>query len=156
MLGRLPFQLRRKRLRPVRDDRRGLGCLFDWREMPRVLDDMQLCLRAERLDILVLGNRAEDVLSSGDQEHRRGEMPDCRRRIRPRDQGADLALVDGGGHPQHHLAQSIHHRRIGDREHVGGCPGEDLFADKQPTLMFNGYADQVADLYRGMDLAKFY
>jgi sulfoxide reductase catalytic subunit YedY len=34
--------------------------------------------------------------------------------------------------------------------------GEGLFADKQPTLMFNGYADQVADLYRGMDLAKFY
>ena len=34
--------------------------------------------------------------------------------------------------------------------------GEDLFADKQPTLMFNGYADQVAGLYRGMDLAKFF
>jgi len=34
--------------------------------------------------------------------------------------------------------------------------GEGLFADKHPTLMFNGYADQVADLYRGMDLTKFY
>ncbi len=34
--------------------------------------------------------------------------------------------------------------------------GADLLAGKQPTLMFNGYADQVADLYRGMDLAKFY
>ena len=34
--------------------------------------------------------------------------------------------------------------------------GEGLFTDKQATLMFNGYADQVADLYRGMDLAKFY
>ena len=27
---------------------------------------------------------------------------------------------------------------------------------KQPTLMFNGYADQVAGLYAGMDLAKNY
>lgn len=34
--------------------------------------------------------------------------------------------------------------------------GEDLFSSKHPTLMFNGYADQVADLYRGMDLAKFF
>ena len=34
--------------------------------------------------------------------------------------------------------------------------GEGLFADKHETLMFNGYADQVADLYKGMDLAKFY
>jgi sulfoxide reductase catalytic subunit YedY len=34
--------------------------------------------------------------------------------------------------------------------------GEGLFAGKHETLMFNGYADQVADLYRGMDLAKFY
>ena len=34
--------------------------------------------------------------------------------------------------------------------------GEGLFSSKKPTLMFNGYADQVADLYRGMDLAKFY
>jgi methionine sulfoxide reductase catalytic subunit len=27
---------------------------------------------------------------------------------------------------------------------------------KQPTLMFNGYAEQVASLYSGMDLRKFY
>jgi sulfoxide reductase catalytic subunit YedY len=27
-----------------------------------------------------------------------------------------------------------------------------LFAARQPTLMFNGYAEQVADLYRGLDL----
>jgi sulfoxide reductase catalytic subunit YedY len=27
---------------------------------------------------------------------------------------------------------------------------------KSPTLMFNGYADQVAKLYEGMDLKKFY
>jgi len=34
--------------------------------------------------------------------------------------------------------------------------GEGLFSGKHETLMFNGYADQVADLYRGMDLARFY
>ena len=34
--------------------------------------------------------------------------------------------------------------------------GEDLFSSKHETRMFNGYADQVADLYRGMDLARFY
>lgn len=27
---------------------------------------------------------------------------------------------------------------------------------KRPTLMFNGYADQVASLYSGMDLKKYY
>ena len=27
---------------------------------------------------------------------------------------------------------------------------------RRPTLMFNGYADQVASLYQGMDLAKYY
>jgi len=32
--------------------------------------------------------------------------------------------------------------------------GASIFAGKKPTLMFNGYADQVAHLYAGMDLAK--
>ena len=27
---------------------------------------------------------------------------------------------------------------------------------RRETLMFNGYADQVAHMYRGMDLAKWY
>jgi sulfoxide reductase catalytic subunit YedY len=27
---------------------------------------------------------------------------------------------------------------------------------RRPTLMFNGYADQVSKLYAGMDLRKFY
>ena len=35
-------------------------------------------------------------------------------------------------------------RRIGD--------GSGLFAQRRPTLMFNGYADQVAGLYSGLDL----
>lgn len=34
--------------------------------------------------------------------------------------------------------------------------GSGLFADKQPTRMFNGYGEQVADLYKGLDLRKHY
>lgn len=30
--------------------------------------------------------------------------------------------------------------------------GQGLFASRQPTLMFNGYEDEVASLYAGMDL----
>jgi sulfoxide reductase catalytic subunit YedY len=32
--------------------------------------------------------------------------------------------------------------------------GDSLFAPKHPTLMFNGYGDQVASMYAGMDLRK--
>jgi sulfoxide reductase catalytic subunit YedY len=38
-------------------------------------------------------------------------------------------------------------RRIGE--------GSGIFARRRPTLMFNGYGDQVASLYAGMDLKKF-
>ncbi len=34
--------------------------------------------------------------------------------------------------------------------------GAGLFAGKKPTLMFNGYGEQVASLYAGMDLRKNY
>ena len=34
--------------------------------------------------------------------------------------------------------------------------GESLFAKKRPTLPFNGYEAQVASLYAGMDLKKFF
>ena len=34
--------------------------------------------------------------------------------------------------------------------------GAGVFAGKKPTLMFNGYADQVASLYTGLDLRKNY
>ncbi len=34
--------------------------------------------------------------------------------------------------------------------------GSGLFAAKQPTLMFNGYANEVAHLYSGLDLSKNY
>ncbi len=39
-------------------------------------------------------------------------------------------------------------RRIGE--------GSGLFAKRRPTLMFNGYGDQVAQLYSGMDLRANY
>jgi sulfoxide reductase catalytic subunit YedY len=34
--------------------------------------------------------------------------------------------------------------------------GAGALAPKQPTLMFNGYGEQVADLYAGLDLRKYY
>ncbi len=34
--------------------------------------------------------------------------------------------------------------------------GGGLFARREPTLMFNGYEDEVAGLYDGMDLSKFF
>src|SRR3954462_1587786 len=34
--------------------------------------------------------------------------------------------------------------------------GAPLFKQRQPTLMFNGYGDQVAGLYKGMDLKKYF
>ena len=34
--------------------------------------------------------------------------------------------------------------------------GTGLFGAKQPTLPFNGYAEEVADLYSGLDLRKYY
>jgi sulfoxide reductase catalytic subunit YedY len=39
-------------------------------------------------------------------------------------------------------------RRIGS--------GGSLFNSRQPTLMFNGYEQQVASLYKGMDLKKYF
>lgn len=44
-------------------------------------------------------------------------------------------------------------RRIGED---GGGGFAALFAPKRKTLPFNGYAEQVASLYQGMDLRKFY
>jgi sulfoxide reductase catalytic subunit YedY len=34
--------------------------------------------------------------------------------------------------------------------------GQPFYAQRRTTLMFNGYADQVASLYSGMDLRKFF
>jgi len=42
-------------------------------------------------------------------------------------------------------------RRIGGGGALGG-----LIEPRRPTLMFNGYQEEVGQLYAGMDLAKFY
>ena len=34
--------------------------------------------------------------------------------------------------------------------------GQPFYAQRRTTLMFNGYADQVASLYNGMNLDKYY
>jgi sulfoxide reductase catalytic subunit YedY len=34
--------------------------------------------------------------------------------------------------------------------------GGGLFSKRKPTLMFNGYASEVAGMYDGMDLRSFY
>lgn len=39
---------------------------------------------------------------------------------------------------------------------IGDAKGAGIFAPKMKTQMFNGYGDQVASMYAGMDLKKFY
>ena len=34
--------------------------------------------------------------------------------------------------------------------------GAPIWKQREPTLMFNGYGDEVASLYKGMDLRKYY
>ena len=35
-------------------------------------------------------------------------------------------------------------------------PASKLFAERIPTRMFNGYTDQVAGMYKGLDLKKWF
>jgi sulfoxide reductase catalytic subunit YedY len=63
--------------------------------------------------------------------------------INPGEYGFYSNVNPGVDHPRWSQASE---RRIG-----GG-----LFADRQPTLMFNGYEAEVAGLYEGMDLARFF
>ena len=64
-------------------------------------------------------------------------------RLAPDEYGFYANVNPGVDHPRWSQAR---HRLI----------GEGLFSRKHETLMFNGYAEQVADLYRGMDLGKFF
>ncbi len=48
----------------------------------------------------------------------------------------------------------VDHPRWSQRHHR--VIGEGLLSPKRETLMFNGYAEQVADLYRGMNLNRFF
>ncbi len=61
----------------------------------------------------------------------------------PREYGFYSNVNPNVDHPRWSQASE---RRIG-----GG-----LFAKREPTLMFNGYENEVASLYEGMDLAKYY
>jgi methionine sulfoxide reductase catalytic subunit len=72
------------------------------------------------------------------------EPPTSWNRQAPREYGFYSNVNPAVDHPRWSQATE---RRIGE----GG-----LFAKRRPTLLFNGYADQVASLYAGMDLRKFY
>lgn len=72
------------------------------------------------------------------------EEPPCTWNIQnPREYGFYSNVNPEVDHPRWSQATE---RRIG-----GG-----LFARRQPTLKFNGYGEEVATLYAGMDLGKFY
>ena len=72
------------------------------------------------------------------------EPPTSWNRQAPQEYGFYSNVNPSVDHPRWSQATE---RRIGE----GG-----LFAKRRPTLPFNGYADQVASLYAGMDLKKFY
>ncbi len=72
------------------------------------------------------------------------EEPPCTWNLQnPREYGFYSNVNPEVDHPRWSQATE---RRIG-----GG-----LFSPREPTLMFNGYADEVAGLYAGMDLTQFF
>ncbi|MGB5832812.1 MAG: protein-methionine-sulfoxide reductase catalytic subunit MsrP [Thiohalocapsa sp.] len=71
----------------------------------------------------------------------KGEPPATWNILQPDEYGFYANVNPEVDHPRWSQAR---HRMIGDG----------LFSKKRKTLMFNGYADQVASLYAGMDLAK--
>ena len=71
------------------------------------------------------------------------EPPTSWNMANPREYGFYSNVNPNVNHPRWSQASE---RRIG-----GG-----LFAKREPTLMFNGYEEEVAGLYEGMDLAKNY
>jgi sulfoxide reductase catalytic subunit YedY len=72
------------------------------------------------------------------------EPPTSWNKQAPREYGFYANVNPNVDHPRWSQATE---RRIGE----GG-----LFVKRRETRMFNGYADQVASLYAGMDLRKFY
>ena len=72
------------------------------------------------------------------------EPPTSWNKQAPDEYGFYANVNPGVDHPRWSQATE---RRIGE----GG-----LFVKRRPTLMFNGYAEQVAGLYSGMDLRKLY
>ena len=72
------------------------------------------------------------------------QQPDCSWNMaQPREYGFYANVNPDVDHPRWSQARE---RRI----------GAGLFASKQPTLMFNGYAEQVAHLYKNLDLRRYY
>ncbi|MEM9395709.1 MAG: protein-methionine-sulfoxide reductase catalytic subunit MsrP [Pseudomonadota bacterium] len=71
------------------------------------------------------------------------EPPATWNMLQPREYGFYSNVNPEVDHPRWSQATE---RRIGDG----------LFARRRPTLMFNGYEDEVASLYDGMDLTQFY
>ncbi len=71
-------------------------------------------------------------------------QPDCSWNMaQPREYGFYANVNPNVDHPRWSQARE---RRI----------GSGLFASKQPTLMFNGYGEQVAHLYENLDLRRYY
>ena len=71
------------------------------------------------------------------------EPPTSWNKANPREYGFFSNVNPEVSHPRWSQASE---RKIG-----GG-----LFAERQDTLMFNGYEEEVAGLYEGMDLTKSY
>lgn len=71
------------------------------------------------------------------------QPPNSWNQILPREYGFYSNVNPNVDHPRWSQASE---RRVG-----GG-----LFARRIPTLMFNGYEDEVASMYEGMDLREFY
>ena len=70
------------------------------------------------------------------------EPPTSWNKQAPQEYGFYANVNPGVDHPRWSQATE---RRIGE-----------VLREARPTLLFNGYADQVAALYAGMDLKKFY
>ena len=49
---------------------------------------------------------------------------------------------------------AVSHPRWSQKRHR--VLGTAIFSEKQDTQLFNGYQDEVADLYSGMDLRKYF
>jgi sulfoxide reductase catalytic subunit YedY len=74
------------------------------------------------------------------------EPPTSWNRLQPTEYGFYSNVNPGVAHPR--WSQSTERRLTGE--------GNRLFAQRIPTLPFNGYGEQVASLYAGMDLRRYY
>ena len=55
------------------------------------------------------------------------------------------------------MASARKRGRLSRSRHLTGCTrGAPFLAARRPTLPFNGYAEEVASLYQGMDLRRYF